>query len=75
MRRWFSHVQEVMATFNGDFYLPFLCARAKMHGIDMFLESGSAKDSEDEFKTRGCVHMDCFRWSTATRIFRRAFRA
>jgi hypothetical protein len=28
----------------------------------MFLETGFAKDSEDEFKSRCCVHMDCFRW-------------
>ena len=28
-----------MATFNGDFFdFPFLCARAKVHGIDMFRE-------------------------------------
>ncbi|KAF8273527.1 DUF1744-domain-containing protein [Lactarius quietus] len=65
--RFFQHVQEikptVMATFNGDFFdFPFLCARAKVHGIDMFLETGFAKDSEDEFKSRCCVHMDCFRW-------------
>lgn len=52
-----------MATFNGDFFdMPFLCARAKVNGIDMFLETGFAKDSEDEFKSRTCVHMDCFRW-------------
>ncbi|KAL5483454.1 POL2 [Sanghuangporus weigelae] len=65
--RFFRHCQEVkptvMATFNGDFFdFPFLCARAKAHGIDMFLEIGFAKDSEDEFKSRSCVHMDCFRW-------------
>lgn len=52
-----------MATFNGDFFdFPFLCARAKVNGIDMFLETSFAKDSEDEFKSRSCVHMDCFRW-------------
>ncbi|KAI0371958.1 hypothetical protein BV20DRAFT_964623 [Pilatotrama ljubarskyi] len=67
IRRWFSHIQDVkptvMATFNGDFFdFPFLCARAKVHGLDMFLEIGFAKDSEDEFKSRTCVHMDCFRW-------------
>ncbi|KAI0635175.1 DUF1744-domain-containing protein [Trametes polyzona] len=67
IRRWFSHIQDVkptvMATFNGDFFdFPFLCARAKFHGIDMFLETGFAKDSEEEFKSRTCVHMDCFRW-------------
>ncbi|KAI0300525.1 DUF1744-domain-containing protein [Multifurca ochricompacta] len=67
MMRFFQHIQEVkptvMATFNGDFFdFPFLYARAKAHDIDMFLETGFAKDSEDEFKSRSCVHMDCFRW-------------
>ena len=67
IRRFFSHFQEVkptvMATFNGDFFdFPFLDARAKVHGIDMYLEIGFQKDSEDEYKCRGCVHMDCFRW-------------
>ena len=52
-----------MATFNGDFFdFPFLCARAKVHGIDMYLETGFAIDSEDEFKGHTCVHMDYFRW-------------
>ena len=52
-----------MATFNGDFFdFPFLCARAKVHGIDMFLETGFAIDSEDEYKSRTCCHMDAFRW-------------
>ncbi|EPQ51216.1 DUF1744-domain-containing protein [Gloeophyllum trabeum ATCC 11539] len=65
--RFFQHIQEVkptvMATFNGDFFdFPFLCARSKVHGIDMFLETGFAIDSEDEFKSKTCVHMDCFRW-------------
>jgi DNA polymerase epsilon subunit 1 len=53
----------VIATFNGDFFdFPFLDARSKVNGIDMFLETGFAKDSEDEYKSRTCVHMDCFRW-------------
>ncbi|KAJ3733842.1 hypothetical protein DFJ43DRAFT_1131175 [Lentinula guzmanii] len=67
IRRFFSHIQEVkptvMATFNGDFFdFPFLDARAKINGIDMYIETGFAKDSEDEYKSRTCVHMDCFRW-------------
>ncbi|KAI0071613.1 DUF1744-domain-containing protein [Panus rudis PR-1116 ss-1] len=67
IRRFFSHIQEVkptvMATFNGDFFdFPFLCARAKIHGIDMFTEIGFAIDSEDEYKSRTCCHMDAFRW-------------
>ncbi|EIW75641.1 DUF1744-domain-containing protein [Coniophora puteana RWD-64-598 SS2] len=65
--RFFHHIQSakptVMATFNGDFFdFPFLCARSKANGIDMFLETGFAIDQEDEFKSRCCVHMDCFRW-------------
>ncbi|GLB41021.1 putative DUF1744-domain-containing protein [Lyophyllum shimeji] len=67
IERFFTHIQDVkptvMATFNGDFFdFPFLDARAKVNGIDMFLETGFAKDSEDEYKSRTCVHMDCFRW-------------
>ncbi|KAJ7171879.1 hypothetical protein C8R43DRAFT_1085118 [Mycena crocata] len=65
--RFFSHIQEVkptvMASFNGDFFdFPFLDARSKANGIDMYLETGFAKDAEDEYKSRTCVHMDCFRW-------------
>lgn len=65
--KFFEHIQDVkptvIATFNGDFFdFPFLCARATANGIDMFLETGFTKDSEDEFKSRCCVHMDCFRW-------------
>ncbi|KAK0199787.1 hypothetical protein DFS33DRAFT_1388090 [Desarmillaria ectypa] len=67
INRFFSHIQDVkptvMATFNGDFFdFPFLDARAKANGIDMFLQTGFAKDAEDEYKSRTCVHMDCFRW-------------
>ena len=67
IKRFFSHIQEVkptvMATFNGDFFdFPFLDARAQVNGIDMFMEIGFAKDSEDEYKSRTCAHMDCFRW-------------
>ncbi|KAG1874953.1 hypothetical protein F4604DRAFT_1763232 [Suillus subluteus] len=65
--RFFNHIRDVkptvMATFNGDFFdFPFLCERSKANGLDMFLLTGFAKDNEDEFKSRGCVHMDCFRW-------------
>ncbi|KAF9527210.1 hypothetical protein CPB83DRAFT_425605 [Crepidotus variabilis] len=67
IQRFFTHIQEikptVLATFNGDFFdFPFLDARSKVNGIDMFQEIGFAKDSEDEYKSRTCAHMDCFRW-------------
>ncbi|KIY72932.1 hypothetical protein CYLTODRAFT_485908 [Cylindrobasidium torrendii FP15055 ss-10] len=65
--RFFSHIREVkptvISTFNGDFFdFPFLDARAKINGMDMFLETGFAKDMEDEYKSRTCAHMDAFRW-------------
>ncbi|KZS89156.1 DUF1744-domain-containing protein [Sistotremastrum niveocremeum HHB9708] len=67
LRRWFEHIRTarptVMATFNGDFFdFPFVAARAKVHGLDLYLETGFAIDSEEEFRSRTCVHMDCFRW-------------
>ncbi|KAL8292541.1 hypothetical protein RQP46_001153 [Phenoliferia psychrophenolica] len=67
LRRFFEHIRElkptVIATYNGDsFDFPFLLARATIHGIDMYKETGFKKDQEDEFKSRSCVHMDCFRW-------------
>lgn len=65
--RFFEHIQEekptVIATFNGDFFdWPFVEARASYHGIDMYEEIGFQKDSEDEYKSTYCCHMDCFRW-------------
>jgi len=38
-----------VATFSRDVIdFPFLDARAKVNGIDMYQETGFAKDSEDE---------------------------
>lgn len=67
LERFFEHVQEakpsVIATFNGDFFdWPFVEKRAAVHGIDMYTEIGFKKDSEEEYKSTQCVHMDCFRW-------------
>ncbi|KAF9359459.1 DNA polymerase epsilon catalytic subunit [Mortierella sp. AD094] len=67
LRRFFHHVQEVkptvFVTYNGDFFdWPFVEARAKIHGIDMFHEIGVKKDDEDEYKSNTAVHMDAFRW-------------
>ncbi|KAI1296371.1 DNA polymerase epsilon catalytic subunit [Mortierella claussenii] len=67
LRRFFHHVQEakptVFVTYNGDFFdWPFMEARAKIHGIDMFNEIGVKKDDEDEYKSNTAVHMDAFRW-------------
>lgn len=53
LMRFFTHMQTVkptvMATFNGDFFdMPFLDARSKAHGIDMFQETGSVSRSRYE---------------------------
>ncbi|PKI82744.1 Pol2p [Malassezia vespertilionis] len=67
LRRFFSHVQDarptVIATYNGDsFDFPFVETRAKAHGLDMLQEIGFAPDSDSEYKSRHCAHLDCFRW-------------
>lgn len=67
LQRFFEHIQDakptVIATFNGDFFdWPFVEKRAAVHGIDMYQEIGFKKDSEDEYKSTYCCHMDCFRW-------------
>ncbi|MBW0474880.1 hypothetical protein O181_014595 [Austropuccinia psidii MF-1] len=67
IRRWFDHIRDahptVMATYNGDsFDFPFVYARAAAHGLDMFQEIGFHPDAEGEFKSRVCIHMDCFKW-------------
>lgn len=67
LQRFFEHIRDcrptVIATFNGDFFdWPFVETRANFHGLDMFDEIGFAKDNEGEYKSKYCVHMDCFRW-------------
>ncbi|WFD34820.1 DNA-directed DNA polymerase [Malassezia cuniculi] len=67
LERFISHIQEarptVIATYNGDsFDFPFVDARAQVHGISLFDSIGFARDSDDEYKSRTCSHLDCFRW-------------
>ncbi|KAG5420383.1 POL2 [Candida metapsilosis] len=67
LMRFFEHIRDarptVIATFNGDFFdWPFVENRARFHDLDMFDEIGFAKDNEGEYKSKYCVHMDCFRW-------------
>lgn len=65
--RFFEHIRDakptVIATFNGDFFdWPFVEDRCRFHDLDMFDEIGFAKDNEGEYKSKYCVHMDCYRW-------------
>lgn len=67
LKRFFEHIREVrptvIATFNGDFFdWPYVEDRARQHQLDMFEEIGFAKDNDGEYKSKYCVHMDCFRW-------------
>ncbi|ODV90059.1 hypothetical protein CANCADRAFT_1791 [Tortispora caseinolytica NRRL Y-17796] len=67
LERFFEHIREaapnVIVTYNGDFFdWPFVDARANFHGLNMYEEIGFSKDSEDEYKSRHCAHMDAFRW-------------
>lgn len=67
LERFFEHIREckpqIIATFNGDFFdWPFVEARASVHGMNMYDEIGFAPDSEGEYKSTYCSHMDCFRW-------------
>lgn len=67
LMRFFEHIRDVrptvIATFNGDFFdWPFVENRTRYHDMDMFEEIGFAKDNEGEYKSKYCVHMDCFRW-------------
>jgi DNA polymerase epsilon subunit 1 len=67
IRRFFSYLRAVrptvLTTFNGDFFdMPFLDTRATSYGISMYLETAFARDHEDNYKSRGCTHMDWFYW-------------
>ncbi|QBM87336.1 DNA polymerase epsilon subunit 1 [Metschnikowia aff. pulcherrima] len=67
LMRFYEHIRDVrptvIATFNGDFFdWPFVETRSNFHELDMFDEIGFAKDNEDEYKSKYCVHMDCYRW-------------
>ncbi|CAK7894119.1 DNA polymerase epsilon catalytic subunit A [[Candida] anglica] len=67
LERFFEHIRDarptVIATFNGDFFdWPFVDKRTSVHNMDLFEEIGFAKDNEGEYKSKYCVHMDCYRW-------------
>lgn len=67
LERFFEHIQmakpTVIATYNGDFFdWPFVEARSSVNGIDMYMEIGFRKNSEDIYQADHCVHMDCFAW-------------
>ena len=57
-----KHGPQIVVTYNGDFFdWPFVEARAKHHGIDMFEQTGVEKMGE-EYRGRCSVHLDAFHW-------------
>lgn len=65
--RFFEHIRDarptVIATFNGDFFdWPFVEKRTNFYEMNLFDEIGFARDSEGEYKSKYCSHMDCFCW-------------
>ena len=67
IERFFGMIKEarptIISTYNGDFFdWPFVEARASVHGIDMYLEIGFRKNSEDVYQSTHCAHMDAFAW-------------
>ncbi|KXS12658.1 putative POL2-DNA polymerase epsilon, calytic subunit A [Gonapodya prolifera JEL478] len=71
LRRFFAHIlsarPSIIATYNGDFFdFPFVEARARACGMDMYKEIGWKKDSSpgggDIYQSSYGIHMDCFAW-------------
>ena len=65
--RFISHIQDarptVIVTYNGDWFdWPFVEARATVNGIDLYNSIGFAKDSQGDFTSSFCIHMDAFKW-------------
>uniref|UniRef100_A0A7N4NHU2 DNA polymerase epsilon catalytic subunit n=1 Tax=Sarcophilus harrisii TaxID=9305 RepID=A0A7N4NHU2_SARHA len=48
--------------FSMNLMRPFVEARAAVHGLSMHQEIGFQKDSQGEYKSSQCIHMDCLRW-------------
>lgn len=57
-----KHRPQIVVTYNGDFFdWPFVEARAKHHGMDLFQMTGVEKVNE-EYRGRCSVHLDAFHW-------------
>eukprot|EP01133_Synstelium_polycarpum_P000195 gene195-234_t len=68
LQRFFSHVRKskphIFVTYNGDMFdWPFVDARARVYGMDLWREIGvRAVADGDEYRARTAVHMDAFCW-------------
>jgi DNA polymerase epsilon subunit 1 len=59
-----KHRPQIVVTYNGDFFdWPFVEARAKHHGIDMFERTGvELVNGDGGYRGRTSVHLDAFHW-------------
>ena len=71
LQRFFAeyrrHRPQIVVTYNGDFFdWPFVEARARHYGMDMFAETGveqmSGSAGGEEYRGRCSVHLDAFHW-------------
>ena len=68
LKRFFTefrrHCPQIVVTYNGDFFdWPFVEARAKHHGLDLFRETGIESAGSDQgYRGRWTVHLDAFHW-------------
>lgn len=59
------HGPQIVVTYNGDFFdWPFVEARAKVYGIDLYQRLGVRKEGGEngEYRGRCSVHLDAFHW-------------
>lgn len=59
------HCPQIVVTYNGDFFdFPYVDARAKQYGLDLFKETGIEQVGGDGGSYRGrlTVHLDAFHW-------------
>ena len=69
LQRFFSeyrrHGPQIVVTYNGDFFdWPFVEARAKVHGMDLWEETGgvAVDTASSQYRGRSTVHLDAFHW-------------
>ncbi|EFA77319.1 putative DNA polymerase epsilon subunit A [Heterostelium album PN500] len=67
LERFFSHIRElrphIFVTYHGDgFDWPFVDARTKHHGMDLYREIGFRKTVDEDYRGQTAVHMDAFCW-------------
>lgn len=66
LQRFFAEYRKfaphIVVTYNGDFFdWPYVEARAKIHGMNLYNEVG-IYESNSLYRGKGTVHLDAFHW-------------